>query len=77
MIKIRVCILGILFLSAGVALANQPVYLSLEANGNDIEGDSTVSTMEREGTIECLSSESAVASPIDESTMRVSGAGSG
>ena len=61
MIKTRVCILGILFLSAGVAFAAQTVHLSLKANGSDIEGDSTISSMEREGTIECLTFEAAVA----------------
>ncbi len=29
------------------------VYLSLKADGTDIEGDSTVSSMDRENTIEC------------------------
>lgn len=31
------------------------VHLSLKANGEDIEGDSTITSMERENTIECLS----------------------
>lgn len=33
----------------------QPVYLFLKAAGNDIEGESTVKSLEREGSIECLS----------------------
>jgi type VI secretion system secreted protein Hcp len=49
------------------------VHLKLKANGVDIEGDSTITSMDRENTIECLSFEDAVLKPIDPTTLRVTG----
>jgi len=33
----------------------QTIHLSLQIDGSDIEGESTIASMEREGTIECVS----------------------
>jgi type VI secretion system secreted protein Hcp len=51
----------------------QTVHLNLEIDGNTIEGESTISSMDREGTIECSSYEGAVVTPRDEATGRVMG----
>lgn len=51
----------------------QTVHLRLEIDGNPVEGESTVSSMNREGTIECLSYEAALVTPRDEASGRVRG----
>ena len=33
----------------------QTIHLSLQIDGNDIEGESTIASLDREGTIECVS----------------------
>jgi type VI secretion system secreted protein Hcp len=58
------CILW-LGLSPGRADAAQTVHLILEIDGNAVEGESTVSSMEREGTIECSSFGENGYTPID------------
>ena len=44
------CMFGIL---TGIQAAQNDVYLTLIANGNDIQGESDVSSLEREDTIVC------------------------
>ena len=51
----------------------QTVHLRLEIDGNAIEGESTISSMDREGTIECSSYEGAVITPRDDASGRVTG----
>ena len=51
----------------------QTVHLKLEIDGNEIEGESTIASMEREGTIECSSFKYALISPRDEETGRLTG----
>jgi len=58
------CILG-LGLWIGRAQAAQTVHLSLEIDGNAIEGESTISSLGREGTIECSSFGENGYTPID------------
>jgi len=43
----------------------QTVHLKLQIDGNDIEGESTVSSLEREDTIECLSFDYMLTVPYD------------
>jgi type VI secretion system secreted protein Hcp len=47
--------------------------LQLSANGVDIEGDSTVSALERADTIEVLSLEQTVSRPFDRATLQPTG----
>lgn len=49
------------------------VHLELTANGTKIDGDSTISSMERENTIECLSFEDSVRTAREASTGMASG----
>ncbi len=49
------------------------VHLSLKANGEDIKGDSTITSMEREDTIECLSFTDSVRTARERSTGMASG----
>lgn len=49
------------------------VHLSLKANGEDIKGDSSITSMEREGSIECLSFEDSVRTAREASTGLASG----
>lgn len=49
------------------------VHLSLKANGEDIAGDSTIASLEREDTIECLSFEDSVRTAREASTGMASG----
>ena len=51
----------------------QTVHLSLQIDGNDVEGESTIASMEREGTIECSSFKYSVITPREESTGRLTG----
>ena len=44
----------LLCLAAEAATAAPRVHLFLQIDGNDIQGDSTVTSLEREGSIECL-----------------------
>ena len=43
----------------------QTVYLRLQINGTDIRGESTAKSLDREGSIECLSFHCGVATPRD------------
>jgi len=52
-------------LLVGSAQAAQTVHLRLQIDGNDVEGESTIASMEREGTIEIASFSSGVFTPID------------
>ena len=49
------------------------VHLSLKANGEDIQGESTVTTLEREDTIECFSFDYGVQSASESFSGRPSG----
>ena len=49
------------------------VHLSLKANGEDIQGDSTITSMERENTIECLSFQDSVRTAREASTGMATG----
>jgi type VI secretion system secreted protein Hcp len=51
----------------------QTVHLKLQIDGNDVEGESTIASMEREGTIECSSFEDAVTTPREEVTGALTG----
>lgn len=49
------------------------VHLFLKANGKDIKGESTQTSLSREGSIECLSYEQAATTPFEPSTGQASG----
>lgn len=49
------------------------VHLTLLANGTNIDGESTITSMERENTIECLSFEDSVRTAREASTGMASG----
>lgn len=49
------------------------VHLALKANGEDIAGDSTISSLEREDTIECLSFRDSVKTAREASSGMASG----
>ena len=51
----------------------QTVHLKLEIDGNTIEGESTISSMEREGTIECSSFDYMLTTFYDYATGKLSG----
>lgn len=55
------------------ARAADPVYLALKANGADIKGESSQSTLGRKDTIECLTFESAVATSREAGTGMATG----
>lgn len=44
----------------------QTVHLNLTIDGNDVEGESTIASFDREGTIECDSFDHAITTPRDE-----------
>lgn len=46
----------------------QPAYLWLKLDGNEIQGEPSVTSMDRENTIECLSFQCGLVQPIDETT---------
>lgn len=46
----------------------EPVHLKLKANGSDIKGESTVTSLGRADTIECLAYEQAVHAPREMTT---------
>jgi type VI secretion system secreted protein Hcp len=72
MVMLALCILW-LGLSPERADAAQTVHLKLEIDGSVIEGESTISSMEREGTIECSSFGENGYTPIDAATGLPSG----
>jgi type VI secretion system secreted protein Hcp len=49
------------------------IHLTLEIDGNSIEGESTIASMEREGTIECVSFFSELSTPRDAATGLLTG----
>ena len=51
----------------------QTVHLSLQIDGNDIEGESIASSMNREGTIECSSFSYSVITPRDQASGELTG----
>lgn len=51
----------------------QTVHLKLKANGKDIKGESTQTSMGREGTIECIAYEEAVSAARETGTNMVTG----
>ncbi len=51
----------------------QTVHLKLQIDGNDIEGESTISSMDREKTIECNSFEDSLRSPTEARTGLMTG----
>ena len=51
----------------------QTVHLTLEIDGNKVEGESTISSMEREGTIECSSFKYSLITPREEATGQLTG----
>ena len=46
----------------------QTIHLSLQIDSNDIEGESTIASMERAGTIECISFFSELTTPRETAT---------
>ncbi len=58
---------------ANPSFAAQTVHLTLEIAGNQIEGESTIRSLDREGTIECSSFTWGVLTPTDDSTGSVTG----
>ncbi|WP_242396307.1 type VI secretion system tube protein TssD [Anaeromyxobacter oryzisoli] len=51
----------------------QTVHLFLKANGKDVKGESTQTSLGREGSIECISYEQAVKTAREEGTNMVTG----
>ena len=51
----------------------QTVHLKLEIDGNEVEGESTISSLEREGTIECSAFTYGLDTPRDEASGALSG----
>ncbi len=51
----------------------QTVHLKLQIDGNEIQGESTIASMEREDTIECSSFDYKLTVPYDEATGRLTG----
>ena len=51
----------------------QTVHLKLQIDGNDIEGESTVSSLERDGTIECSSFDYMLTALYDEAIGKFTG----
>ena len=51
----------------------QTVHLKLKANGKDVKGESTQTSMGREGTIECISYEESVSAAREAGTNMVTG----
>ena len=51
----------------------ETVHLKLKANGSDIQGDSTQSSLGRENTIECISYEQEVKTAREAGTNTVTG----
>ena len=51
----------------------QTVHLALEIDGNAIEGESTISSLEREGTIECSSFAYELTTPREAATGNLTG----
>ncbi|WP_028321021.1 type VI secretion system tube protein TssD [Desulfatiglans anilini] len=51
----------------------QTVHLFLKANGQDIQGDSTITSMERENSIECLSFKDSVRTAREAATGMATG----
>jgi len=51
----------------------QTVHLTLEIDGNAVEGESTIASMEREGTIECSTFEDSVEQPREAQTGYMTG----
>lgn len=51
----------------------QSIALFLKANGNKIDGDSTIHSLEREGSIECLSFKDSVRTARDKATGMATG----
>jgi type VI secretion system secreted protein Hcp len=51
----------------------QKIHLSLQIDGNDIEGESTIASMDREGTIECVSFFSELTTPRETATGSLTG----
>lgn len=47
----------------------QTVHLKLQIDGNDVEGESTIASLDREGTIECSSFHSGLTAPYDPATI--------
>lgn len=67
--------MGLLWLglSSGSAHAAQTVHLILEVDGVLIEGESTITSLDRENTIECFSFGESVYTPVDAATGLASG----
>ena len=51
----------------------QTVHLKLEIDGNEIEGESTIASMDREGTIECSAFTYGLSTPRDETSLVLTG----
>ncbi len=49
-------------------------FLKLEINGNDVEGECTIASLEREGTIDCYGFDHEVHVPYDAATVQITGA---
>lgn len=64
---VRALPIALLLTVASVCSSAPSVYLRVKAMGNDIQGGSTVRSMEREGTIECLSYDSGATCPREAS----------
>jgi type VI secretion system secreted protein Hcp len=62
--RVALCVVTLVLVSlAGAAFGAENVYLFLKANGNDIQGGSTVSSMGRENAIECFAYEFDLTNP--------------
>lgn len=66
-------LIAALMLLSGSIFAAQPVYITLEINGNRIDGDSTVTSFDRENTIEAFSFGLNVNTPRDVATGGLTG----
>ncbi len=63
-LTVALCLLAV-WLPQPRANAAQPVYLFLQANGSEIQGESQQVTLGRAGAIECLSYEQSVLVPFE------------
>ncbi len=63
----------LVMMSAPWACAENVVFLSLRIDGNEIEGDSTVNTLGRENTIECLTYGQSITTARDATSGRATG----
>jgi type VI secretion system secreted protein Hcp len=73
MVRLHVSIAAALLFISGVALGAPNVYLELVVDGEQLEGESTVTSLERGGKIVCTSFRDSARVPMDEATGSVTG----